>query len=81
MAEVLVGRGSHADLTMQTYKLKLLTEGIQSKFGQVKTLALNWDPGTYSGLSWNLGLVYSCEINIGTLIPPKVANRQSLRSV
>ena len=47
------------------------------KARQLASFCINWDPGSYSGLSWSVGLIYSHESKVASILPPKVVRLEN----
>ena len=45
---------------------------VSSVFADTRRLMWTWDPGSYSGHEYNLGLAYSVDIRKAATVPPKV---------
>ena len=72
IAQVMAGRRTGADQRLLFHVNSFYLKGIQEALRGTEALCLNWDPGSYSGYQWVLGIFYSVADNISGVIPPKV---------
>ena len=73
MAEVLAGRNTNAARTRVHVMNKIMIEGVKQHFGSLRTFSINFDPGSYSGHSVNIALLYSPDIQLAAEMAPRVA--------
>ena len=73
VAQAWCGPGSNIDRLMTHCMNVLYVEGLRQHYGALTKLCLNWDPASYSGFQYNLGLVYSHQTDVLSIMPPKVA--------
>ena len=72
ITEAIAGsRGNH-ETNIVRHTNKLYLDGARNVLQGLNDYCLNWDPSTYSGFEWNIGLWYSIDMNLSGIIPPTV---------
>jgi hypothetical protein len=71
VSQTLLGPNSSADAHVMHCKNVLYLDGVSAELGPCDKFCFNWDPSTYSGLSYNIGLLYNWPKNLCVVMPPK----------
>ena len=54
-------------LTLAT--IAVFVANVQSKFKSARNLSLCWDPGSYGGLDYNVGMCWSSDLRVAAVLP------------
>lgn len=73
-SQIVNGPNSTADWTATHCLNVMYMLGMRHHFGQVTKLCLNWDPASYSGHQYNMGLAFSSQTGVLAVMPPKVGS-------
>ena len=80
IAQAVVGRGTHAAQTLMHFTNQAYSEGLQRVFENADAYCINFDPGSYSGYQWNLGMVYSPRQDVAASLYPRWLGRCKARN-
>ena len=72
ITEAIAGSKSNHETNIVRHTNKLYLDGARNVLQGLNDYCLNWDPSTYSGFEWNIGLWYSIDMNLSGIIPPTV---------
>ena len=72
IAQILAGRRTGLDQRLVYHVNKAYIDGVSDFLKDANDLCLNWDPGSYSGTQWLLGIFYAIGSAVSGVLPPRV---------
>jgi len=64
----------HLDAAISQASCNIFLGKTTAEFSKVRRLSLAWDPGTYSGHQYNIGLAHTIDFNLASPMPVKASS-------